>query len=209
MSLSPQRSNKMKCKTLGNLLAVALILFSSVVGCKKKTQGITPLPGLGKPAVTPRDTASGPLNNTLPISPGLPDTRTGNIPLPSPSSLAGMVGDNGDTFRAQTVYFDFDKDNIKPGEVSKIEAVAARMKEFPGKAVRVEGHCDERGTEEYNRALGERRALSIREYLVKSGFPADLIDTRSYGEDKPVETGHNEAAWSKNRRGEFILLSPP
>ena len=119
-----------------------------------------------------------------------------------------MDGDNGDTFRAQIVYFDFDKSNVKPSEVSKIESVAARMREFPGKALRVEGHCDERGTEEYNRALGEKRALSIREFLVKSGFPPDLIDTRTYGEDKPGDAGHDEAAWSKNRRGEFILLSP-
>jgi peptidoglycan-associated lipoprotein len=76
--------------------------------------------------------------------------------------------------------------------------------------LRIEGHCDERGTEEYNRALGERRALAAREYLVlQKGLDASLVDTISYGEDRPADTGHNEAAWSKNRRDEFILLKPP
>ena len=72
----------------------------------------------------------------------------------------------------------------------------------------VEGHCDERGTEEYNRSLGERRALALRELLVAAGVSADRVHTLSFGKDKPVETGHNEAAWSKNRRGEFILVLP-
>ena len=72
-----------------------------------------------------------------------------------------------DEFKDQTVYFEFDKSTIKPGEISKLEEVVRRMKGFPGKALRVEGHCDERGTEEYNRSLGDRRALSIREKLVQ------------------------------------------
>ena len=76
-------------------------------------------------------------------------------------------------------------------------------------AVRVEGNCDERGTEEYNRALGERRALALREELVRLGVDPSRVDTVSYGEDKPVDPGHDESAWRKNRRGDFILLSPP
>ena len=73
----------------------------------------------------------------------------------------------------------------------------------------VEGHCDERGTEEYNRSLSERRALSIRERLVNLGVSASRVTTEAFGEDKPADLGHDEAAWSKNRRGEFILLVPP
>ena len=72
----------------------------------------------------------------------------------------------------------------------------------------IEGHCDERGTEEYNRSLGERRALAVREYLVRLGIQASRIRTISYGFDRPVDNGHNEAAWSKNRRDEFIVLMP-
>ncbi len=118
--------------------------------------------------------------------------------------------ENREAFAAQTVYFDFDKSNIKPGEVGKLEEVARRMKsEFQGKALRIEGHCDERGTEEYNRALGDRRALSAREKLVSLGLDAEMLHTITFGEEKPADAGHNEAAWSKNRRAELILLSPP
>jgi hypothetical protein len=72
----------------------------------------------------------------------------------------------------------------------------------------IEGHCDERGTEEYNRSLGERRALALREALAKAGVSPDRVRTLSYGKDKPADPGHDESAWSKNRRGEFILLHP-
>src|SRR5262249_39277043 len=117
---------------------------------------------------------------------------------------------NRDEFRAQTVYFDFDKSIIKPSEVSKLDEVARRMKSsFQGKALRIEGHCDERGTEEYNRALGDRRALSVREKLVSLGLDPEMLPTITYGEEKPADPGHNEAAWAKNRRAELVLLSPP
>ena len=113
-----------------------------------------------------------------------------------------------DKFAAQTVYFDFDKFNIKPGEVEKIKVVAAHLKANATHRVEVDGHCDERGTEEYNRALGEKRAQSIREFLVREGVSPDRVRTVSFGEDKPVDPGHTEAAWSKNRRGEFVLMTP-
>ena len=110
-------------------------------------------------------------------------------------------------FASETVYFDFDKSNVKPSEIAKITRVANAMKNYPGKGVRIEGHCDERGTEEYNRALGERRALAIREHLVRMGVDARQTDTISYGEDRPKDPGHNDAAYAKNRRGEFILMN--
>jgi peptidoglycan-associated lipoprotein len=73
----------------------------------------------------------------------------------------------------------------------------------------VEGNCDERGTEEYNRSLGERRALAGREQLIGLGIDSGRVDTLSYGEDKPLSDGHNESAWKQNRRDDFILLTPP
>ena len=118
--------------------------------------------------------------------------------------------ENREEFSAQTVRFDFDSAVIKKSEVGKLEEVARRMKaNFAGKALRIEGHCDERGTEEYNRALGDRRALSIREKLVTLGVDSEMLPTISFGEDKPVDTAHTDAAFAKNRRGELILLSPP
>jgi peptidoglycan-associated lipoprotein len=115
-----------------------------------------------------------------------------------------------DTFRDQTVYFAFDRADVRPSEVSKLERVASEMKStHAGKALRIEGHCDERGTEEYNRSLGEKRAASVRETLVRLGMNPAMIQTISMGEEHPAVPGHDEAAWSKNRRGEIILLSPP
>ncbi|HEY3165808.1 MAG TPA: OmpA family protein, partial [Candidatus Binatia bacterium] len=91
----------------------------------------------------------------------------------------------------------------------KLERVASEMKSaHAGKALRIEGHCDERGTEEYNRSLGERRAQSVREYLVRLGMNPTMIQTISMGEERPAVSGHDEAAWSKNRRGELVLLTP-
>ena len=118
---------------------------------------------------------------------------------------------NADIFKQDTVYFDFDSSAIKASEHAKISRVADYLKanNKPRTAVRVEGHCDERGTEEYNRALGERRAVAVREELMRAGIDASRVETISYGEDRPADPGHNEAAWRLNRRGAFILLTEP
>ena len=121
----------------------------------------------------------------------------------------GPHDENHDKFKDDTVYFDFDKATIKASEESKLQHVADYFKGSTADALRVEGNCDERGTEKYNLSLGERRALAVREYLHNLGMDALRIETISYGASKPVEPGHNEAAWSKNRRGDFILITPP
>ena len=112
---------------------------------------------------------------------------------------------------AFTVHFDFDRSVVKASEGPKLDGAAAKFKSAapPKAALLIEGHCDERGTVEYNRALGERRALAIREYLVRAGLNPERITTATFGKDKPVAFGHDESAWSKNRRGEIILLTPP
>ncbi len=107
----------------------------------------------------------------------------------------------------QTVYFDFDKSSIKPDFASALESNADLMKESMDMIVQIEGHCDERGTVEYNIALGERRALATKNYLVNLGVAGERIEIISYGKERPAVLGHNEAAWSKNRRAEFRILS--
>jgi peptidoglycan-associated lipoprotein len=129
------------------------------------------------------------------------------IPTADGGIFEGMLKDPS-AFAAQTVYFAYDSSAVKTGEQSKVDAVASAIKADPMNKLLIEGHCDERGTEEYNRALGERRALSLREALAKQGVSADRVRTISYGEDKPAVEGHDEAVWSKNRRGVFILLRP-
>ena len=137
-------------------------------------------------------------------------------PLPNPDKpvelnpeLSKFVRSADQPFKSDTVYFEYDKSTIKSGDVSKVERVASGIKGLAGKALRIEGHCDERGTEEYNRSLGERRAFAVREALMRAGLDPNLVDTISFGEDRPADPGHNEAAWSKNRRGEFIVIEPP
>jgi peptidoglycan-associated lipoprotein len=107
-----------------------------------------------------------------------------------------------------TVYFDYDSSSIKSGEQSKLDGVANALKSDPSAKLLIEGNCDERGTEEYNRSLGERRAQAAREALANSGVDAGRIATRSYGEDRPADPGHTATAWAKNRRDEFVLLHP-
>jgi peptidoglycan-associated lipoprotein len=124
-----------------------------------------------------------------------------------PTSLDDYLQDR-EIFRQDTVYFEFDKFNVKANELTKVQAVASYLQGQPSDSVLVEGHCDERGTPEYNRALGERRALSVRESLMSLGIAGDRIHTTSYGEDKPADSGQSESAYAKNRRGEFVLLKP-
>ena len=106
----------------------------------------------------------------------------------------------------EPVYFGFDASNLQQSEMAKIEAVAAHLKKT-GRVVIVEGNCDERGSNEYNLSLGEIRAIAIRDYLVTLGVDPTKIQTKSYGEEKPAVVGHEEGAWSKNRRGEFAVFA--
>ena len=201
----------MKSNILIYPLFIALVATSlATTGCKHKPVGITNLPNQHGPAIA--DQTGGGNNNNIPPAP--PVTENPNIPISTPGQIptSGLVLSNYDqdriTFAANTVHFPFDSSAIKANEQANITAVASALAAAPGNALLIEGHCDERGTEEYNRALGERRADALREALVKQGVGAERIKTISYGKDKPVDPGHNEAAFSKNRRGEFILLHP-
>lgn len=107
-------------------------------------------------------------------------------------------------FHVQPVYFAFDQARIGTSESHKLDAVAAYLQQNPGNGVIIEGNCDERGSAEYNRALGERRAIAAKEYLASKGIDPNRLKTVSYGVEKPADPGHNESAWSKNRRDEFI-----
>jgi len=103
----------------------------------------------------------------------------------------------------KTVYFDFDKYNLRDDARRTLERNAEILKNNPNVKVVVEGHCDERGTNEYNLALGENRANAVRDYLTRIGVDPSRLSTISYGEERPVAMGHDEAAWSQNRRAQF------
>lgn len=102
------------------------------------------------------------------------------------------------------VYFDFDKSAIRDDQKSRIETNATYLKDNPNAMIAIEGNCDERGTNEYNMALGQRRADSAKKYLVNLGVADTRLTTISYGEEKPLNFGHDELAWSQNRRDDFV-----
>lgn len=121
-----------------------------------------------------------------------PSTSTAG---PTPGTQEDLVVNVGDR-----VFFDFDKAVIMAAAEKTLKRQAVWLKQYGGVTVTVEGHCDERGTREYNLALGERRANAIKNYLVALGVDANRIATISYGKERPEALGHNEAAWSQNRR---------
>jgi len=104
------------------------------------------------------------------------------------------------------VYFDFDKSNIRPDQQPRLKKNGEFLLANPSVRIRIEGNCDERGTNEYNMALGERRALAAKKFLVNMGVAASRMDTISYGEERPLNYGHDELAWSQNRRDDFVIV---
>ena len=119
----------------------------------------------------------------------------------------GIEGEVLESKLLKDIHFDFDKYDIRPGDAEVLKGNAALLMKHSTVKIQIEGHCDERGTNEYNLALGERRANSAKKYLISLGMRADQISTISYGEEKPLDPGHNEEAWAKNRRDHFIILS--
>ncbi len=179
----------------GALLVIpVLILTLFLVGCPKRpaTSGVS-VPAPGAPAAAGGGTMPGPAATPTP-GPGPSAATT----PPRPSEF--MANDN-----LKDINFDFDKYDIRPGDAKTLDANATWLKANANNLVLIEGHCDERGTNEYNLALGERRAKSTMNYLVAQGVQANRITIISYGEERPVCTEHNEACWAKNRRSHFLV----
>src|SRR5258707_6544501 len=174
----------MRKKFLSQIILATVVVALGLTGWKNHSGG-----GSGS-------TANGGEGNVPPIGSGSEVGTSGNGVRPP-----GMTGE---PVKGQfaIVYFDYDSARIRPSEDAKLQAVAAYLKSNPGNLV-VEGYCDERGTAEFNRALGERRALAAREELVKLGADGSRITTISYGSERPAGMGHDERAWSKNRRLEL------
>jgi peptidoglycan-associated lipoprotein len=122
----------------------------------------------------------------------------------TPGSLADFNTNVGNM-----VFFDFDKSDLTPDARATLDRQAAWLKQYSSVALVVEGHADERGTREYNLALGERRATAVKNYLAANGVPASRLKTISYGKERPLELGSNEAAWAKNRRGVSVPQNVP
>ena len=181
-------------------MLAAAVMSLAAMGCKHSPQGVTAIP---QPS---------PTGGTNDMNGGIVSTN-GNgemapVAQPPPGAFANYTRDET-KFEADIVHFAYDSSVIRSGEKSKISDVASFMKSNPEDALEVQGHCDERGTDQYNYALGERRALAVREALIADGVPGDKIMTVSFGRSRPIDTGHSDAAHARNRRGMFILLTPP
>ncbi|MCR4310593.1 MAG: peptidoglycan-associated lipoprotein Pal [Deltaproteobacteria bacterium] len=127
-------------------------------------------------------------------------------PATPPSAAAPGVAVTEEKFsQFDDVRFDFDKSEVKEDARMTCQIVANYLKMHPNAKMQIEGHCDERGTAEYNLALGERRATAVMTYLVSLGVSKEALSTVSFGKEKPLDPGHNEEAWAKNRRAHFVL----
>lgn len=199
----------MKVTDVSKAAALMLVLGMAAAGCRKNPYNVSNIPSAPRAHV--EDVQPDPIPPIqLPDETQVasqPDTSM-MIPLADSDTHSNWVED-ASAFNPYTTHFAYDSSAIRTSEKPKVVAVADYLKSNQAQAVRVEGHCDERGTEEYNRALGERRALAVREELIRLGIDAKRVDTLSYGEDRPAEPGHNENAWRENRRAQFILLTPP
>jgi peptidoglycan-associated lipoprotein len=169
-----------------SLLFFTLFFFLGMIGCPKKAPPpqATPLTQAQEPVTTPtpRETIS--------------KEQTGT----------GALGEGATIASLERIYFDFDDYSIRPDQRGKVQKAAEWLRGNPSVRIRLEGHADERGPEDYNMALGLKRARSVKDLLVTLGVSPDRIELRSYGEEMPLEPGHNEGAWAKNRRVEFVVL---
>jgi peptidoglycan-associated lipoprotein len=193
----------MKLTKFTPLLMIGLALTVAASGCKKKPTFLTPLNDPNKPKAYAGPTE--PEYPGLPVNPFDPGQPT---PMVNPTNFVGWPEDPS-FFKEDTVLFAYDSSVIRASEKPKLAKIADHLKANPTHALRVEGNCDERGTDQYNFTLGERRALAAREELISLGADGSKILTMSYGRSRPADTGHSDAAHARNRRDDFVLLTPP
>jgi peptidoglycan-associated lipoprotein len=181
-------------KRVLGVLSVLLLLFA--VGCGKKelVKSTDTAPGTVE-APPPGETQAG-MQEQI-VSETLPSEET-------KMAMAGVAATMEKPSDFPDIHFDFDQSFIREDARPILRDVADYLKANPEASILIEGHCDERGTAEYNIALGERRAESTRSYLVSLGVRPGALSTVSFGEEKPLDPGHGEAAWAKNRRAHFV-----
>ena len=171
-----------KSKVLMILILGLVISIAGLNGCSKKKK-ITPVVEEKKEAPAPKPAPPA-------VVPKAPEKKEEGVPR---------------DLSFQTLFFDFDKSNIRSDQRGTMQRNAQLLSKYQTVKIRIEGHCDERGTDEYNLALGQRRADSVQSFLSDYGISSSRISTVTYGEMRPADPGHNEVAWAKNRRCEIII----
>ena len=177
-----------------------LLVVAVIAGCAKKqtvrSNESNPVEAVKPSAIPPGDQAATGMNHSG-MSMNAPKSPTGGAGVQVTEEMKSRFAD---------IHFDFDKSLIKDGDKPALQKIAIYLKQHSRVKVRIEGNCDERGTSEYNMALGERRAESAKKYLIGLGVPAGEISTISFGKEKPLDPGHSEEAWTKNRRDHFDVM---
>ncbi len=180
-----------------------LLVTMVIAACNKNNK-----PPVARP-MPPPDMQPGDTNPTPPPAPPQPVIEPAIVPpLPDEDTIGSKSLDdlNRDS-PLRPLFFPLDSSDVSPEGQQLLQANAAVLKKYPGMQITIEGHCDERGTAEYNLALGERRALAAKNYLVSLGIPADRVKTVSYGKEFPFDAGHDDAAWANNRRAHFVITA--
>ena len=182
-------------------VTLALLLLVTLWGCAKKEPPVTrPMPPPPPPTTTPA-------RPPAPPEPVAEPAVVAPAPLKEDKLATGTLDELNRESPLKPVFFDFDSAELTPDAQSTLTANAGVLKKYATWVVTIEGHCDERGTAEYNLALGERRAVAVKTYLVSLGIDADRLRPVSYGKEFPFDPGHTEEAWAKNRRGHFVITA--
>jgi peptidoglycan-associated lipoprotein len=188
-----------------HLLAMILVVLSAVAGCKK-TPAATPMPA---PNPFPGSTTTrppAPVTTEVPPPPPVIPMDQPVMASSDPLTSASIEAINKDS-PLKPIFFAYDSDTLDDAARTTMGANAEVLNKYTSWVITVEGHCDERGTAEYNLALGDRRAQAVKNYLVSLGVPADRLKTVSYGSEFPFATGSDEPAWAQNRRAHFMLTA--
>lgn len=183
-------------------LAAAVVLLALATACAKKAAPVErpQPPPTGTSAIMPEPPLPPrPVDEPIPVPPEPDSISAGDLPGDLDAlNRSGLL---------KPVLFDLDSSEVGTQGQQALQENAQVLRKYPQMQVTIEGHCDERGTAEYNLALGERRAIAARSYLVSLGIPAERLRTVSYGKEFPFDPGHNEEAWSKNRRAHFVITA--
>ena len=184
---------------LKSLLCLCLVLLMGAAACRKSQPPVarpTPPPPPPPPTVTLPPDPPAPSREPMPPQ-----------PLPSDDVSARSIDDLNRNSPLQPVFYELDSSEVSDAGRATLQANAAILKKYPTWIITIEGHCDERGTPEYNLALGERRAIAARTYLISLGLEANRLRTVSYGSEFPFDPAHQESAWSRNRRAHFVITA--
>jgi peptidoglycan-associated lipoprotein len=181
-------------------LVLAAVLVVTVAACAKKD------PPIARPAPPPASGAGGVSTPPLPPEPVAEPVPV--PPMPEEDEIgARSLDELNRESPLQPAFFALDASTITPEAQAALQANAALLRRYPTWQITIEGHCDERGTAEYNLALGERRALAARDYLISLGIEASRLRVVSYGKEFPFAPGSSEAAWAQNRRAHFVITA--